>query len=286
MVAYLTVTLPMDRPSKTNPLELLKRAAFNQYNAIALGGVGLFAAATASWLPLVVGAGAEVLWLVLGSDSSAFARWVEAQKTREAREELTRETERMLKNLGKQYHGRFGALKQASDEIEKLAHDNKDLATSLLKDEMAKLGQLLYSFLKMATVHQRLSRYLSETRGAQIQEDIDACQRGMANEKDPRVQASLKQAHSLAQKRLRQFQQIEGAYKALSVQMFTLEKAFDYLKSNILGIGTREQLAQELDSLVSGVASVAELEACGVDFLDDARPSMTAGNVVKLASKR
>lgn len=275
----------MDRPPKQKPFELLRRAVFNQYNAIALGGVGLFAAATTSWVPLVVGAGAEILWLVLGSDSAVFARWVESQKTREAQEEMAKEIEKLVRELDHAYAARFAALKQASDEIQKLARENKELEMILLKDEMAKLGQLLYSFLKMARVHQRLSRYLGENQAVDIERDIDACQRGLAAESDPRVQASLKQALSLAQKRLRQYQQIEGAYKALSVQMFTLEKAFDYLKSNILGIGTREQLAQELDGLVSGVASVAELEACGVDFLDEPRATITP-KPVKLASRR
>jgi hypothetical protein len=208
---------------------------------------------------------------------------VERQEEKEAGERLAREMAKMLSELQPGYMARFDALKQASAEIQSLAEENRGFEASLLKDEMAKLEKLLQAFLRMAASHQRLSRYLQHNQGAQVEADIASCQRALASEKDPRVQVSLKQALSLAQKRLRQHQQIEGAYKALSVQMVTIEKAFDYLKSNILGMGTREELAQELDGLVSGVTSAAELEACGLDDIEEAP---RAAKVVSLASKR
>ena len=61
---------------KRKPGSVFQRAFFNQYNFILLGGSAVYALATGSWLPAVVGAGAEVLWLVLGADSAAFRRWV------------------------------------------------------------------------------------------------------------------------------------------------------------------------------------------------------------------
>src|SRR5207249_2239494 len=117
-------------------------------------------------------------------------------------------------------------LRHAADEIRDLAEKNPGLETMLVQDEMAKLGQLLHSFLKLAAGHQRLSRYLHDDPVSEVERDIARCQRALRTEDDARVQASLKQALSLAQKRLRQHQQIEGAWKALSVQMDTLEKAF------------------------------------------------------------
>jgi hypothetical protein len=284
VVASEAVAPPSDQPQR-KPWELLRRAAFNQYNAILMGGVGAFSVATGSWLPLVVGAGAEVLWLVLGADSKPFKNWVTKQEEKEAADRVEREVARIVADLDPAYVARYETLRQTSLEIQGLASENKGLDTSLLKDEMQKLGQLLYSFLQMSVSHQKLSRYLTQSQASQIEYDISQCQRALAGEKDPRVQASLKQAYSLAQKRLRQNQQIQGAYKALGVQMLTLEKAFDYLKSNILGMGTREELAKELDGLVTGVASAAELDAYTSDFDQELEPSRGA-KVVRLASKR
>jgi vacuolar-type H+-ATPase subunit E/Vma4 len=97
------------------------------------------------------------------------------------------------------------------------------------------------------------------------------------------VQASLRQALELAQKRLKQHLQVEGAWKALSVQMDTLEKAFDFLKSHILGIGSGAELSEELDNLVSGVSTVTELEASTNELMEELRgQGARAARVVSL----
>jgi uncharacterized membrane protein YccC len=255
----------------------------NQYNYIFLGGTGLISLAMGSWLPALVGVGAEILWVVLGADSAPFRRWVALQESREAKQRMLAEIAQIAASLEPSYVERFEALKAMADEIQALGGENKGFETSLLQTEMAKLGQLLHSFLKMAANHQRLQRYLSQNPVSDVERDIARCQRAMKQEEDPRVQASLKQALELAQKRLKQHLQVEGAWKALSVQMDTLEKAFDFLKSHILGIGTGAELAEELDNLVSGVSTVSELEASTSELMDELRgQAARAGRVVSM----
>jgi hypothetical protein len=223
----------MEDEPRFRPGSLLKRALLNQYNYILLGSTGLFTLATGSWLPAVVGAGAEVLWLV-----------------------------------------------RMSDEIQSLAKENQGWQTDLIRDEMVKLEQLLQSFVKMAAAHQRLAHYLEENPVSGVEREIARGQRALRQEEDSRVQASLKQALSLAQRRLEKHQQIEGAWKALAVQMDTLEKSFDYLKSHILGIGTREELAAALDDLVAGVASVSELDATTDELHDQVRAVAASASIM------
>jgi hypothetical protein len=253
-----------------------KRAFFNQYNYILLGSTALFSAATGSVLPAVVGAGAEVLWMVLGVDTPMFRRWVAKQDAKEAELRAAKERTDLLYNLADRYLDRYDALRAMATEIRKLAAENQGLETTLIQDEMAKLDQLLDSFLRMATAHQRLANYLGQNTGADVEREIAEDQRQLKRETDSRVQASLKQAISLAQKRLGKHGQIEGAWKSLSVQMDTLEKSFDYLKSHILGIGTREELAAALDDLVTGVASVSEMEATTDDLHDELKAAAAA----------
>ena len=121
----------------------------------------------------------------------------------------------------------------------------------------------------MATAHQRLTRFLDENPAQNIQADMVQNQRQLRTEHDSRVQASLAQALALAEKRLRQNKKFAGAAKALGVQMETLEKSLNYLKSHIVAIGTREELADELDGLVSAVDSVEQVEVETSDVLDD-----------------
>jgi hypothetical protein len=249
------VTKPPPRKS------LFQRAFANQYNAILLGGAGLFALVTFSWLPLLIGAGIETLWLVLGADTPFFKKWVEAQENNEAKEALAAQAAQSLKTLKPAYVERFKALEQIAQDINRMAEDNPSLETSLISDEMNKLGRLLNTFLQMATMHQRLSIYMNQNNETEIQRDINRCEQALGAERDREVKASLQQSLALAQKRMRQHADIESAFKVVSVKMDTLEKSFRYLRSHILAIGKREELTEEIDGLIDGVESVEALNA-------------------------
>jgi hypothetical protein len=249
----------MTEPSKEKDSPY-RRAFFNQYNGILLGAAALFALATFSWLPLVVGAGLEALWMTFVPDSSVFRRWVGMQKSKESQENIKRETEAILNQLDDSYRQRFLELQQVGDEVLALSKENQSLETQLVEDELQKIGQVLFSFLRMARAHQRLAHFLAENSVGEIKADLAEATAALRTEKDARVQASLKQALSLTEKRLRQHEQIGSSAKALAVQMETLEKALNYLKSHIVAIGSHEELANELDGLVMGVDSVEQME--------------------------
>jgi hypothetical protein len=249
----------MTEPSKND--SPYRRAFLNQYNAILLGAAGLFALATFSWLPLAVGAGLEVLWMTFVPDSAFFQRWLGMQKSRESQERIKRETAAIFQQLDGSYTQRFLDLQQVADEILALSKENQSLETRLVEDELRKIGQVLFSFLRMARAHQRLAQFLADNPVSEIQADVTVATSQLRREQDSRVQASLRQALSLAEKRLRQHEQISNSAKALAVQMETLEKALGYLKSHIVAIGSHEELASELDGLVMGVDSVEQLEA-------------------------
>jgi hypothetical protein len=243
---------------KRNP-GLLKRAFANQYNYILLGAAGVFAIATFSWLPLVIGAGVETLWLVLGADSTPFRRWVLAQEKKEEQDELERLAKQSIAELGPRYVERFEELRRMSEEIQDLGQKNRSLEARILDGEMAKLGRLLHGFLQMAVVQQRLGIFLENDDADDIEHDIRNAENQLRVEKNREVAAGLRQSLGLAQKRLQQHTRINDMHRLLGVKMDTLEKSFAFLRSHILGVGTREELAQEIDDLIVGVESVESL---------------------------
>lgn len=238
---------------------LMTRAFWNQYNFILLGAAGLFSIATFTWIPLLLGAGAEALWLVLGADSAPFKRWVAIQESREEQERLKRTAEAALGALEPAYLKRFNELEQVSERIQSLAKENPSLETQLIQGEMDKLGKLLHSFLEMAVTHQRLGHYLADNDETDMRRDIEATERALRNEQNPEVTAGLRQGMALAQKRLKQHQSIEASYRLLGVKMDTLDKSFRYLESHVVAISEREELSQEIDELILGVDAVSEI---------------------------
>ena len=260
----------MSDTPKRKPGSLLKRALFNQYNYILLGSTALFSATTGSWLPAVIGGGPRSCGWCWAPTRRRSATGSPGRSRRRPSSSCARRSRRCCAALDEHYTDRFEALMQLNAEVQALARENKGLETALIADEMAKLEQLLHSFLKMASGHQRLAHYMRENSVADVEAEIADTSRRIKRETDHRVQASLKQSLALAQKRLQKQQQIEGACKALAVQMGTVEKSFDYLKSHILGISTHQELSAALDDLVSGVASVSELDTLSTDDLTDA----------------
>jgi hypothetical protein len=277
------MTSAKDQQAPKKP-SLLKRAFANQYNYIFLGGAALFAVTTFSWIPLLLGAGAEALWLVLGADSSLFRRWVAVQEGKERQAEVERRAEEALASLSPSYLTRFQELQQIAEEINRLAGDNPSLETQLVRGEMDKLGKLLHTFLGMAVVHQRLARYLEEDYDTEIQRDIDRCEAALKREKSSEVAATLRQSLNLAEKRLKQHAAIESSFKVVTLKMETLEKSFRYLKSHVIAIGSQEELASEINELITGVEAVEELGAETDTMLTDigrARAAAAARQGVK-----
>jgi hypothetical protein len=246
---------------KPKKRSLLHRAFWNQYNAILVAAAGVFSIATFTWIPLVLGAGVEALWLVLGADSSPFKRWVAIQEGLEKKEQLKHDAEAAMAALEPAYRTRFRDLLACSERVQSLAKANPCLETRMIQGEMDKLGQLLHSFLQMAVTHQRLGHYLADNDENELRRDIEATERALRNEQDTQVLAGLRQSLALAQKRLKQHQQIETNWRALGVKMDTLEKSFRYLESHVVAISEQQQLSQEIDDLIVGVDAASDVDS-------------------------
>jgi hypothetical protein len=245
---------------KTKPGSLLKRAFLNQYNMILLGTSGLFAATTQSWLPLLVGGGAEVLWLVLGADSALFKRWALTQEQKEAEALFAARTAEAMKSLDPWYLDRYASLQRSSEEIAELSKENQSLESNLVDSERNKLAELVKGYLQMAIIHQRLAHVLGDTKRPTIEKDISQCEKALLSASNSRLRSSLEQALTLAKRRLAQHEQLDASYSSLGVEMDTLEKSFAFLKSQILSVSSREELGAELDQLVNGMSSIEELD--------------------------
>jgi hypothetical protein len=261
--------MSVDTAREPKKRSIWSRAFWNQYNLILLGGAGLFALATWTWLPLLVGAGAEALWMVLGADSRLFRHWVKNQEAAEQKKLLAARSEAMLATLKPGYIERYDELRDLAGEIARLARENPSLEARLVQKEMDKLGQLLQTFIELAALHQRYGRFLVDNPERDMQRDIEAAERALERESDREVKRGLQQSLALARKRLAQRGRIEAAYRLLGVRMDTLEKSLRYLQSHIISIGRAEELSEEIQTLLAGVESVEALNLDVEQLLGD-----------------
>src|SRR5262249_59327041 len=70
-------------------------------------------------------------------------------------------------------------------------------------------------------------------------------------------------------------------YKVVSVKMDTLEKSFQYLKSHVLAVASQEELAKEIDDLITGVEAVESLDSETEGLISDLGRARAARQALK-----
>jgi hypothetical protein len=245
---------------RPNGEAVLKHAFFNQYNFILLAGAALFALALGSRVPLMVGAGLEALWLLAGAWTPAFRKWVSSQALRREADHFTAETEQAARTLEGESAVRVRSLGRAASEVWSYALESNALQP--LGDQgREKLSIVVQSFVRMAVVHQRLCRFMGDGRVAGVEDEIVRLGQALADEKDPAVRLSLRQALTVGQRRLKQLEQIESSRRTLEVKMATMEMSLEYVRSQVFSGAHEEELGSALDEMVTATHFIADVEA-------------------------
>jgi hypothetical protein len=241
----------------------LRKLAFtNQYNVIFMVGSLAFSAALMSPWPVVIGAVIEFFWMTIGATSESFQRWAHERLREDQRSQRAAEDATAVRGLEPAYATRTRGLQNMAGEIRRLARE-RGIDPRLFDGPDDRLEMLLASFVKMAALHQRLSRFVSDSGPNHLEEEIVRLGQSLADEKDPAVRLSLRQALTLGQRRLKQHEQIDSQRRALGVKMGTLEMSFDYLRSHVFSGSPPQELAIELQELIAGASflNAAEAEA-------------------------
>jgi hypothetical protein len=239
---------------------LLRRAFFNQYNLILLGGAAAFALALSSYWPLLAAGVAEVVWITIGGGSAWWRAVAERQQARELQAHNADTRSMAAAGLAPHYGTRLKALEGLSREIRRLVID-RGLDPSPLDREGRGLDAMLLVFVKIATLHQQLDHFAGAGSVGHVEQELMRLGQQLADEKDMSVRLTLRQALTLGQRRLKQHEQIDSQRRALGIKLNTLEMSFDYLRSHVFGGSSAEELALALDELAAGASFLPAAEA-------------------------
>jgi hypothetical protein len=259
-------------------------AFFQQYNLILLGGSALFSLASASPLPVAVGAGLELLWLGVGSRLRPFRRWVKRRLDVRARLELDDSITIAMQSLDGVYTSRLVALERVLDEIRAFALQSADAGE--LAPTFAKLDAIRPGVLRICQLHQRLSRFLSDPAEASLEQEVARLDQAFTTERDLGVRFTLRQAIVLAQKRKQERDRLVGMRRAIELRLEMLDKSVAHLRSRSATLLSPPELGVEVDALSAQLASVAALEAEAVEASAAAQPSVDPQGVTRSRAVR
>jgi hypothetical protein len=250
----------------------LRYAFLNPYNLSLLAGASATAAATGHWGIAVFAAASEALWMLFAPDSKVLrAVWFDKLWEQSKKDDLEARQNEKYRRLTPQDQARAAALRDQRARIYQLAAENPSLTVDLMRDELAKLDDLLEDFLELALVCMRCENQL---RGF----DVTALQRSFSfyqeqakryPERDERRQVAEKNIEVIQQRKNR----MEAMQKNLQTargHMDLMENSFRLLGDEIVTMADPSELAVRLDDLRVGVQAIRESSEEADDMYEEA----------------
>jgi hypothetical protein len=238
----------------------LKYAFANPYNVSLLLGALAAAGLTMNPVLAVAAIGLEALWLLYAPDSKRLRHLLWDPRFEQVREALLEEERAgRMQVLGPADQGRVLALIDRQKDIRRLAASNPSLTSELLKAELVKTDRLVEAFLDMAVNCTRYEQYLESV-------DLDALARDRTRwevnakagqDSDAAVQVA-RQNLAIILKRLEKMQEIKHYLTVARGQLDLIDNSFQLIADQIVTMQSPQQLAGQLDELLSGVESIRQ----------------------------
>lgn len=257
---FTSVSETKKKRSKASDRPYARYAFLNPYNLSLLAGAGTTALATGHWWIAVCAAGAEAIWMLFAPESRALQaiawdkRWEADQRA-----ELEARQNKKFTQLTPQDQSRALLLRDQRARIMDLAKENPSLTVELMRDELAKLDELLEDFLDLATVCARSERQLQGFDIPALNKSWQQYEKQVKNYKqgDKRRDVAQKNLEVLSQRRER-MDAMQRNLQTARGHMDLMENSFRLLGDEIVTMADPTELATRLDELRIGVQAIRE----------------------------
>ncbi len=242
---------------KKERVPYFKYAFHNIYNYTLLGGVAAASLLTQNWWLMVAGAGAEILWMVFGPDSTVLQRAVfDKVHAGKLAEEAKAQREALLASLPPYDQHRVTALEAQHQNILRLCSENRAMTGDLLRGEIEKLGALFGSYLDLLTSTHRYTLYLEKADLDTLERESRRYEQIAARSRDPSERELAEKNLVVMRKRREKLAEIRQFVMKARGQMELIENTFKLLGDQIITMRSPKELGGQLDELIDGVEAV------------------------------
>jgi hypothetical protein len=255
--------------ARLTPPSYLKYAFKDQHNLVVLFGAACFSLAFASPIPLLAGASAELLWLLVGPRLPAFRGWVDRQLSRQY---LTRSEAAIAGALGELSApdaNRFRELSRHATEVVLSAQARLPGREVQLAEHA--LLELRRTFLDYLFLRQRVEALVDPMPIADREQEAEQLQQSYSAERELTVRMTIRKALNGLQRRISQQTALAGVSRNIALRLEMLEGAMQYLKGR-LADPAFELLAAEIDGALVEIGAAEALELT-VDEIFEAKAS-------------
>lgn len=269
----------------TDQISYVKEAFRWQYNLIGLGGLAAFALLSASALPLLLGAGLELIYLSIIPRNSRFQRLVRSWKYAEEKNRRETKLNALFLELPPPLRARYTALNDKCLAIR--ANYNRLSSTSqMLAGQMEdRLQGLLQAYLRLLWAAHQHHDYVKNTDPDAIKREAAQLQRTQQSDA-PKVQDINRKRIEILSKRLEKLQKIRENCDVIDAQCAAIEDVLELICDQSVTMRDPQQVSDQLDNLVRDVEQTEQtvqqveaiFETAGLDMADSVAASPETGS--------
>jgi len=239
-------------PGIEDEINYVKEAFHSQYNWIAMAGAGAFALISGTFLPIILGAGLEMIYLAVIPQSSRFRRLIRSLKLKEEQRKHQERLDEMLRNLPAEMQSRYVHAAQVCGAIRSNFAQLSSASQIFLQQVDTQLQGLLNGFARLLLAVGQQQQYLKSTEQDGIKREIASLQKTL-NSDPPKVQEINKKRIEILTKRLEKFDKISENRRVVEAQCAAVEDVLMLVRDQSVTMRDPQQVSDRLDSLVHDV---------------------------------
>jgi hypothetical protein len=244
--------------SAQKEINYVKEAFHLQYNWIAMVGAGAFAVVSGSLLPILLGAGLELMYLAIVPQNWRFQRLVRSWKFSEEQQKHQQQLGEMLRALPPELQSRYVHAAQVCGSIRSNFAQFSATSQIFLQQIDTRLQGLLNGYARLLSSAAQQQQYLRNTEQDGIKHEIAGLQRTLNND-PPKVQEINKKRIEILTKRLQKFDKISENRKVVDAQCSAVEDVLMLVRDQSVTMRDPQQVSERLDSLVKDVEQTEEI---------------------------
>ncbi len=254
--------------------DYLKAAFHWQYNKIALAGAAAFALVSGSFLPVLLGAGLELMYLSLVPNNSRFQRLVRSWKYEEEKRQREKSLSALFYELPPEMRARYGSLDGTANAI-RSSYGRLSSTSQMFVDQMeSKLQGLAQSYIRLLNSAFHHREYLRATNPDNIRRELEHLQKDLEHEPE-KVQEINRKRIEILNKRVEKYDKVKENCQVIDAQCAAVEDVLQLIRDQSVTMRDPQQISDHLDSLVKDVEQTEETVR-EVESIFDLSPLATA----------
>ncbi len=251
------------------------KAAFQwQYNKIALGGAVAFALVSGSFLPILLGAGIELIYLSLVPNHPRFQRLVRSWKYEDEKREREKSLSALFYELPPEMRARYGTLDATANAI-RASYGRLTSTSQMFVDQMeSKLQGLAHSYIRLLNSAFHHREYLRGTSPDNIRKELAHLQKELDSE-PAKVQEINRKRIEILNKRVEKYEKVRVNCQVIDAQCAAVEDVLQLIRDQSVTMRDPQEISDHLDNLVKDVEQTEETVR-EVESIFDLSPLATA----------